>query len=372
MNKQNLPLTFGLHIIREFLISLGIIFFTISSLVIITNFVEELLFLKELNFNKNLYIFSLIYTLLKTPSIILNLFPYIFLFGSIHFFVKIINNNEYLSLKINGLSNFIIVIIPSFFSFLLGILILLIFSPVASEMTKYYEGQKKNLAGNDNLLIVNDEGIWIKEEKKNNEIIIFKSSNLKNFDNNIILENLIIYNHNQKGLLTKTIISDYAISKKDFFILKNAEVHNSDFNQKEKFKEIVYETQIDLKKLENFFSNPDTYSIWNIINNLKSLKSRGYNGDELIIKLNKYLSLPFLVFSTVILSTIFTINSKRSYTNNVYAMIGVFSGIILYFFSDLSIALGKSGKIPLYLSVWMPGLLILLISIFSLLRKDEQ
>lgn len=372
MNKQNIPIIFTLHIIKEFLVSFGIFFFIILGLIIITNYVEELFFLKEINFQKNLYFYSLLYTLMKSGGLILNLFPYIFLFSSIHFFVKILKNNEYLSFKISGISNFFIILVPSLFSFFLSILIILLFSPIASEMTKYYENQKKIISGNDNLLIVNDEGIWIKEEKKNNEIVIFKSGKLKNENNEVILENIIIYIHEKSGILKKTLISEYAISKKNYFRLKNVNIFEAESNKKEKVSELNYETKINLQKLENFFSNPDTYSVWNIQQNLEILKLRGYSSDDLIIKLNKYLSFPFLVFSTVILSTLFTIYQKKDYSNNFYALFGIVSGIIIYFCTDLSIAFGKSGRVPLYLSVWMPSILILLISIFSLLRKNEE
>ena len=78
-----------------------------------------------------------------------------------------------------------------------------------------------------------------------------------------------------------------------------------------------------------------------------------------------------LLFSMIILSTVFTIKTNYTFNNFLYAFFGVLTGIIVYFLADLSIAFGKSGKIPLVLSVWMPVILIMTFSTYSLLRSDE-
>ena len=101
------------------------------------------------------------------------------------------------------------------------------------------------------------------------------------------------------------------------------------------------------------------------------MRQRGYYGQELVIKLNKYLSLPLLLFSMIILSTVFTIKTNYTFNNFLYAFFGILTGIVVYFLADLSIAFGKSGKIPLVLSVWMPVILIMTFSTYSLLRSDE-
>ena len=55
----------------------------------------------------------------------------------------------------------------------------------------------------------------------------------------------------------------------------------------------------------------------------------------------------------------------------LYVFFGILTGIIVYFLSDLSIAVGKSGKIPLILSVWTPVILIIIFSTYSLIRDDD-
>ena len=127
-----------------------------------------------------------------------------------------------------------------------------------------------------------------------------------------------------------------------------------------------------MNQLKELFTNVDTVSFFDIFKNIKKLNDRGYSADELKIKYHKYLSLPIYLFLMVIISTFFTINSPKNYSNFTHILFGIICGILIYFFSDLSIALGKSNKIPLFLSVWIPILTIIVISIINLIQTNEK
>ena len=73
----------------------------------------------------------------------------------------------------------------------------------------------------------------------------------------------------------------------------------------------------------------------------------------------------------VVVSTIFTLNTNYQFNNFIYTFFGVLTGIVIYFLSDLSIALGKSGRIPLILSVWVPILLIMILSTINLIKNND-
>lgn len=372
LHKKKIPLKFTGHISKEFFNSLIIFTSIIFILITITNFVEELFFLKEIKFDQNIYIYSFFFTMIKFPSMLINLFPFIFLFASIHFFVKIIRNNEYLTLKISGVSNLFIILVPSIFSFFLGVFLILVFSPIGSVMTKHYENTRKNITGNDNLIFVNENGVWIKETKNDKNVIIIRAEKFYKFKNTYNLKKISIFENDSDGKLLKTIIAESAEIINEYWILNNATSLNIDQGIKQKNNKLNFFSKIRIQELENFFSNPDTFSVWNIIGNINTFKERGYFGDELIIKFHKFISFPFLLFSTVILATVFTININQRYDNYIYSFFGVISGIVIYFLIDLSIAFGKTGRIPLSISVWAPIILILILCWFSLIRSNEN
>ena len=368
MTKRNTPKILINYLIKEFSLSLLIFFSIFLSLIILTSYIEEIFFFREKQISGNLFLKTFILSLIKTPTLIINTSPFIFLFSGIFFYVKLLRSNEITPLSLSGFSKNFVTLVPAIYSFLLGIFIILFLTPVSSSLSHYYETVKRDYSKNDNLLIMSNTGLWVKE-KNNNETMIIRADKIidQNFKN---LKNITIYKFSNNGEFIKRIDTKNAEVQKSKWVLDNVKILDQD-NINKKQKKLNFETNISLANLKNFFSNSDTLSIWNINDEIKQVKERGYYGQELIITFNKYLSLPFLLSSMIILATFFTIKTGYQFNNFIYAFLGVMTGIFIYFLSDLSIAIGKSGKIPLIMSVWVPVLVIMIFSIYSIVKEND-
>ena len=368
MTKRYTPKILIYYLIKEFSISLFIFFSIFLSLIILSSYIEEILFFREKEISGNLFIKTFLLSLIKTPTLIINMSPFIFLFSGIFFYVKLLRSNEITPLSLSGFSKNFVTIVPSAYSFLLGVFIILFLTPVASSLSRYYETVKQNYSGNDNLLIMSNTGLWVKE-KNNNETVIIRADKIvsQNFKN---LKNITIYSFNDRGDLLKRIDTKKAKVQNKNWVLEDVKILDQN-NINKNDKKLIFKTDISLDNLKRFFSNSDTLSIWNINDEIKQVKERGYYGQELIITFNKYLSLPFLLSSMIILATFFTIKTGYQFNNFIYAFFGVMTGIFVYFLSDLSIAIGKSGKIPLIISVWVPVLVIMVFSIYSIVKEND-
>ena len=367
MKKRFTPKLLINYLIKEFSFSLLIFFGIFLSLILLSTYIEEVIFFKEKEITGNFFIKIFILTLIKTPTILLNLSPFIFLFSGIFFFVKLLRNSEITPLSLSGFSNFFITMVPAFYSLLLGIILVFVLSPISSELSRYYETIKQKYSSNDNLIIMSNTGIWVKE-KKNNEIFIIRANQIKgqNFEN---LENVTIYKFNKYNNFSERIDGKKVnIIKKEWNFNNAIKISKEETVDLENYK---YLSEINLDQLKNFFNNSNVFSIWNILEELKQIRQRGYFGQELVIMFNKYLSLPFLLFAMITLSTLFTLRTGLKFNNFIYIFFGILAGILVHFLGDLSMALGKSGKIPLVLSVWIPVIIIMSLSMFSLLRENE-
>ena len=362
--KKYTPKLLIKYLLKEFSFSLGIFVIIFLSLIIISAFLEEILFFREKNLKENFFVITFFLTMVKTPALLISMMPFVFLFSGIFFFVKLLRNNEVSPLSLSGFSKNFITLVPASFSFFLGVFVILILTPISSELSKYYESFKRKYSENENLIIMNNTGIWIKEIKDTKTNII-RADIIKD-ENFNKLKNISIYKFSEKNNLNERIDAKYAKVEEKKWILINAIIINSKSEKKDK---IIYQTNINIEELKNYFINPKTFSIWNIREETDKFIEKGYDAHELIITLHKYLSLPILLFGIIIISTFFTIRIGYSFNNFIYGFYGIMIGIILYFLSDLSIAIGKSGKIPLELSVWFPVILIMTISFYSLLRE---
>jgi lipopolysaccharide export system permease protein len=369
MKKRYAPRVLIGYLIKEFSLSLLIFFSIFLSLIILSTYIEELFFFREKQISNNLFIKVFALSLIKTPTLIINMSPFIFLFSGIFFYVKLLRSNEITPLSLSGFSKNFVTIVPAAYSFLLGLFIILFFTPISSSLSQYYETVKQKYSGNDNLLIMSGTGIWVKEKREKETAIIRADKILdQNFEN---LKNITIYIFSNNGDFVKRVDTNKAKFEKNNWLLE--EVNILDKNNINKYKKnLNFETNININNLKSFFSNSNTLSIWNINNEIKKIKERGYYGQELIITFNKYLSLPFLLSTMIVLATLFTIKIGYQFNNFIYAFFGVLAGIFIYFLSDLSIAIGKSGKMPLIISVWAPVLLIMILSLYSIVKEEND
>jgi len=367
--KKYFPILLTKYLTLEFLKCLAIIFFAFFAIILLTNFVEELVFFKEKKL-ENLFFTIAILTLYKTPNTLIEVSVFIFLFSGILFFVKFLKNNEINSLKLSGISNILPVLTPSFVAIIFGFIIIMIASPISSQVLKLYEKNKRTYSQNENLIVINDSGLWFMESKKNSFNIIRADKIINNDFSK--LYNSTIYELDKDFNLRKRYDSKLIFINKQNWILESSSILENNFTNIKKIDEIKFNSSINVNELKDLFSNVNTVSFWEIIQNIKILNERGYSGDELKIKLHKYLSLPIYLFSMIILATVFTINIKKNYSNFVYIFFGIVAGIIVYFLNDLSIALGLSNKIPLPLSVWIPIFIIIVISILNIFKINEN
>ena len=105
------------------------------SLAFILNIFEEINFFKDMDVSITLPIFL---TFLNIPSVIFDIFPFIFLITAQFAFIKLMEQNEIIVLKNFGLDNLKIIKILSVLSFGIGILIITIFYNFSSSLKFSY------------------------------------------------------------------------------------------------------------------------------------------------------------------------------------------------------------------------------------------
>ena len=172
------------YISKQFLLTFLKTIFIFIALAFILNIFEEINFFKDINVSVSLPVFL---TLLNIPSIIFEIFPFIFLISTQFFFIKLIEQNENISFKNFGLSNSSIIKLLALLSFLIGIFIVTIFYNLSSNLKHSYLNIKNSYAkDNKYLAVITENGIWIKDEMYGVTSIInartFKGEFLNNVD----------------------------------------------------------------------------------------------------------------------------------------------------------------------------------------------
>ena len=352
------------YILKKFFL----IFFNVSliflSLAIVLNIFEEISFFKNIDSNPLLPYFL---TLLNAPITLFEIFPFIFLISAQFFFYYLYKNDEMLLLKSNGLSNLKVITILFLSTLLMGLLIIILFYNLSSKLKFVYTDIKNNYT-NDNkyLAVVNDSGLWLKDET-NESILIIKS---KNINNNFLLQ-VLINEFDFDFKLKKTIQADKVnIDNKDW-ILKNPIITKNNVTLKN-IDELKFKTNFDDEKIRNLFSNFSTLHIVELFDLKKDYENLGYSSDEIQIHILKLFLSPYLFALMTVFSSIIMINIKKNKSIFFNIILGIFISVLIYYFNFVFLSLGNTGKIPPNVSVFLPVLFLTIISIIGLVRVNEK
>ena len=90
------------------------------------------------------------------------------------------------------------------------------------------------------------------------------------------------------------------------------------------------------------------------------------------LHLNKIYSMPIFYIIMTILGYLIINKFKKVKSKFFVILSGIFISVIVYYLNYFSGILGDKGALPIYLSVWTPLIILLLICSMGLLRVDEN
>ena len=90
------------------------------------------------------------------------------------------------------------------------------------------------------------------------------------------------------------------------------------------------------------------------------------------IQIQKIVSYPIYLILMTIFSSLIMLNSKKFKSNTLKISIGLFLCVIIYYLNNLFNVLGATEKIQSILSVWLPLIILMLISLIGMVRLNEK
>ena len=355
------------YILKNFLKTFFLCVLITYSFGMILNLFEEVEFFKN---NDVSFLTPLMLTSIFVPSMVLKFLPFVIFISSMWFMIKIRNNKDLLTLKVYGYSNIKIFLILAFTSFILGWFILVVANPITSSMVKYYEKTKSQYARDIvHLVTFNNNGLWIKENLKDGDRVITASRTEK-----FKLIDVTIFHFDNKYNLYEKIFANEVDIETNNWNLKNVIIFKLEDGILKKTRANVFniESIYNYEKITSLFNNSDTMSFIELIIDYKKLLNNGYNERFLNQSLHTMLALPFFLFLMTAIASILTMNTLKKSDNLKYIVLGLVISVLVYYFKDLSIALGQTDRIPLALSIWAPIIALSLFTFIGVLQINEK
>ena len=342
--------------------------FLISCLFLILSFLLNIL--EEIKFFKNLDLgisFSFLLTFLNVPSILYEIFPFIFLISTQMFFVNLFEKEELIVLKKHGVDNLVLIKILIITSLVCGILIVSLFYTISAQMKHSYLSFKNKFTDDKKYLaVVNENGLWIKDEVDNSINII----NAEIFENDT-LKKLIITQMDKDFNIVKTIVGKSANIQKNTWKIKNVEVHEIE-KSKVSHDQILFKTNFNKEKLNNIFSNLTSLTFFELLSMSKDYNQLGYSTLEINSHLHKLYSFPIYLMIMSLVGGILMLNIKYNKSKIVNITIGIILSVIIYYLNYFINLLGTNEKLPIIISIWLPHLILFLFCLTFLIRINEN
>jgi len=248
----------------------------------------------------------------------------------------------------------------------MGIFLIFGFYTFSSKLKSQYLLKKNQFTSDDKYLaVITENGLWIRDE-------INGTINITNADkiNNKLLNNVSIVQFDKNFNLLQIIQSkEVNIESKNWKIINPLVTKE---NTTEELKLLNFKSNFDIEKINNLFSNLSSMSIMQLNKLKKDYSGLGYSTVGIEVYENKIFSIPIYLAIMTLLSGIIMFNSKYKKSKIFNIILGISLSVVIYYVNYFSGLLGENGKIPIILSVWLPLIILMLISLIGMVRLNEK
>tara|TARA_Y100000389_G_C17408296_1_gene489347 strand:- start:137 stop:892 length:756 start_codon:yes stop_codon:yes gene_type:complete len=250
---------------------------------------------------------------------------------------------------------------------IVGLFLIIFFYSFSSKLKFIYLDIKNSHATDGKYLaMINENGIWIKDEIDENIYII----NAKMIDD-VKLKTVLISEFNLNYELQNMIRSNTIdITNNEWSIL------NPIITQKGKHivqnNILKLKTHFNREKINELFSDLSSLNVYQLNKLSDDYKRLGYSTTEVHVHLNKIYSYPVYFSIMTIFSSIIMLNIKRNKPMIFYLILSIFLSVVIYYLNFLSNLLGENGKVPVLASSLMPLFLLTIIISIGLIRINEK
>ena len=200
------------------------------------------------------------------------------------------------------------------------------------------------------------------DKSKRNQII----NNMWANYGKIFSEYMFINEFRQNLRFSKKII----IENKSWLI-KDALISDSKGKNKN-IKNYYLLTNLNYSDVNSLFSNLSSLNIFELNDLRKKYENINYSSTEVNSAIQKLISFPFYLTIMTILASTIMLNIKHNKSKIFHLIFGILISVIIYYLSFFFEELGKNEQIPIGISIWIPLIIIMLISTISLIRINEK
>jgi lipopolysaccharide export system permease protein len=310
-------------------------------------------------------------TLLRTPSMILILLPFVFLFGGIAAFVALNRKSELVAMRAAGVSAWRFVLPSAAAAFLIGALSVAVLNPLAAALNARFELDRSRIM--ENYLTDAPKEVWLRQGDDRTQMVIHARARTVE-DGLVKLQgvSLFVYQKNQRGEIEFKRRLEAAEASLLPGFWKLTDVREATAGESSvRSESLSIRSSLDSEAALERFASPEAIAFWRLPAAIRVTEQAGFSASAYRLRFHQLLATPVLFAAMSVLAAAFSLRLARLGGLAGLAGAGVALGFVFFFFNAFAGALADAGLLPLYAAAWTPPVVALLSGLALLCYTED-
>ncbi len=348
--------------------SLGIALGVIAALIMLIDFVEISRGVGSDVDLSGARIFGLM--LLKSPQVIIQLLPFVFLFGTLAAFVGLNRRSELIAMRAAGVSAWRFVLPAAGAALVFGLITVSALGPLAASADGLFQRERTRLSGSAGGVEAVPT-VWIREGDDTRQMVI-RAERQDRSSARLLDVTFFIYTNGAEGMRTfsERIDADSASLSNGSWRLVNAV--GAEIGQRAvRYATLDLPSSLADEEAFERFARPQATSFWSLPAQIDRIEAAGFSSTAYRLRLQQLLATPLMFAAMSILAAAFSLRLMRLGDLARMSVAAVVLGFAFFFVNQAASAFGSAEVIPPWLAAWLPPLLTALAA-FTLLFYTED
>ena len=309
-------------------------------------------------------------TLSKSPSVIVVLLPFMFLFGTLAAFVGLNRRSELVAMRAAGVSAWRFVLPSAAMAFMLGIVTVTALAPAAAYGDGEWRRQRAALSGS----AVGSgpvEAVWLREGDDQRQMII-RAARQDRAGGRLLDVAFFIYTTEDGGgrTFSERINARSASLSAGRWRLVDA-VGATIGQRAVRYSTLDLPSSLADEEAFERFARPQSTPFWSLPNQIERIEDAGFTSTAYRLRFQQLLATPLIFGAMSILAAAFSLRLMRLGDMARMSVAAVILGFAFFFMNQFSSAMGSAEVVPPFLAAWLPPVLTALAA-FTLLFYTED
>ena len=347
--------------------ALAVALAVISALVMLIDFVE---ISRGLGSDVDLSAFRILSLLImKSPAVIVQLLPFVFLFGTLSAFVSLNRRSELIAMRAAGVSAWRFVMPAAGAAILLGILTVTVIGPLAASGDGMFQRERARISGS--VAGADSEAIWLREGEGQRQMVI-RAGRQDRANARLLDVSFFIYTTDPEGrrVFSERIDAQSAALSAGRWRLVDA-VGAQTGQRAVRYATLDLPSSLADREAFERFARPQSTPFWSLPAQIKRIEDAGFSSTAYRLRLQQLLATPLMFAAMSILAAAFSLRLMRLGDLARMSVAAVVLGFGFFFVNQAASAFGSAEVVPPFVAAWLPAVLTALAAFTFLFYTED-